>query len=80
MEDGHDDVGGVGLEVPAQRLAGVGPPVAIGAESRERRRHFETDAAHVVVAVLHLLGKADQVADAIKRYEIDPDAPDPRWA
>jgi pyruvate dehydrogenase E1 component len=44
------------------------------------RRHFETDAAHVVVAVLSMLGKADQVADAIKRYEIDPDAPDPRWA
>jgi pyruvate dehydrogenase E1 component len=44
------------------------------------RRHFEVDAAHIVVAVLHALGKADQVADAIKRYEIDPDAVDPRLA
>ncbi len=47
------------------------------------RRHFETDAAHVVVAVLDGLvavgeGKAEEVADAIKRYGIDADAPDPR--
>jgi pyruvate dehydrogenase E1 component len=46
------------------------------------RRHFETDAAHVVVAVLSALaadGKAKQseVAKAIARYGIDPDAPDP---
>jgi hypothetical protein len=34
----------------------------------------------VVVAVLQALGKADQVADAIRRYEIDAEAPDPRWA
>jgi pyruvate dehydrogenase E1 component len=44
------------------------------------RRHFEVDAAHIVVAVLHALGKADQVADAIKKYGIDADAPDPRSA
>ena len=44
------------------------------------RRHFEVDAAHIVVAVLQMLGKADEVADAIQRYGIDPDAPDPRWA
>jgi pyruvate dehydrogenase E1 component len=46
------------------------------------RRHFETDAAHVVVAVLDALrqageGKADEVEDAIRRYGIDPDQPDP---
>ena len=46
------------------------------------RRHFETDAAHVVVAVLDGLrqageGKADEVEDAIRRYEIDPEHPDP---
>jgi pyruvate dehydrogenase E1 component len=47
------------------------------------RRFFETDAAHVAVAVLDGLraigeGKAEEVADAIKRYGIDADAPDPR--
>jgi pyruvate dehydrogenase E1 component len=47
------------------------------------RRHFETDAAHVVVAVLDGLlavgeGKAKDVEDAISRFEIDADAPDPR--
>jgi pyruvate dehydrogenase E1 component len=49
------------------------------------RRHFETDAAHVVVGVLQGLaatgeGKAEDVADAIARYEIDAEAPDPRSA
>ncbi len=46
------------------------------------RRHFETDAAHVVVAVLTALAQTDdakpqEVADAIARYGIDPDAVDP---
>jgi pyruvate dehydrogenase E1 component len=49
------------------------------------RRHFETDAAHVVVGVLQGLaatgeGKAEHVSDAIARYEIDVEAPDPRTA
>ncbi|MBA3653388.1 MAG: pyruvate dehydrogenase (acetyl-transferring), homodimeric type [Actinobacteria bacterium] len=44
------------------------------------RRHFEVDAAHVVLAVLQSLGKSDEVADAVARYEIDADATDPRWA
>jgi pyruvate dehydrogenase E1 component len=49
------------------------------------RRHFETDAAHLVVAVLNSLreageGKAEEVADAIARFGIDADAPDPRVA
>ena len=44
------------------------------------RRHFEVDAAHIVVAVLQAMGKADEVADALARYEIATDAPDPRWA
>ncbi|MGH9152447.1 MAG: pyruvate dehydrogenase (acetyl-transferring), homodimeric type [Acidimicrobiales bacterium] len=49
------------------------------------RRHFEVDAAHVVVAVLKALadtgdGKAEDVADAIARYGVDPDALDPRVA
>ena len=44
------------------------------------RRHFETDAAHVVVAALDGLrqageGKAEEVEDAIRRYGIDPEQP-----
>ena len=47
------------------------------------RRHFEVDAAHLVVAVLHGLArqgdiKGEQVAEAIRRYDLDPDRPDPR--
>jgi len=46
------------------------------------RRFFEVDAAHIVVAVLAALAesgdaKADEVAEAIRRYGIDPDAADP---
>ena len=49
------------------------------------RRHFEVDAAHIVVAVLAELaaagdGKPDEVATAIERYGIDPEAIDPREA
>jgi pyruvate dehydrogenase E1 component len=47
------------------------------------RRFFETDAAHVEVALLSALaavGQVDatEVADAIKRHELDADLPDPR--
>jgi pyruvate dehydrogenase E1 component len=46
------------------------------------RRFFETDAAHVVVATLAGLARAGEVdwtvvADAIKKYDLDPDLPDP---
>ena len=49
------------------------------------RRHFEVDAAHVVVAALHALAqrgdvKAEIVAAAIDGYGIDSDALDPRDA
>ncbi|MGH9226383.1 MAG: pyruvate dehydrogenase (acetyl-transferring), homodimeric type, partial [Acidimicrobiales bacterium] len=49
------------------------------------RRHFETDAPHVVVATLQALAEADQakpdeVAKAIATYGLDPEAPDPRVA
>jgi pyruvate dehydrogenase E1 component len=49
------------------------------------RRFFEVDAEHLVVAVLAALaneGKIKQgvVADAIARYGLDPDLPDPRLA
>jgi pyruvate dehydrogenase E1 component len=47
------------------------------------RRFFETDAAHVQVAVLSALARegvveGSVVADCIKRNEIEADAPDPR--
>jgi pyruvate dehydrogenase E1 component len=49
------------------------------------RRYFETDAGHVVVAVLAGLAsegqaKPEEVAEAIRRYGIDPERPDPRQA
>ena len=48
------------------------------------RRFFEVDAAHVAVAVLEGLAAdgslpVDTVRDAIQRYGIDPDSPDP-WS
>jgi pyruvate dehydrogenase E1 component len=51
----------------------------------ELRRHFEVDAAHIVVAALHALAhrgdiKADAVATAIDRYGIEREALDPRDA
>jgi pyruvate dehydrogenase E1 component len=44
------------------------------------RRHFEVDAAHVVVAVLSALAqrgvvKLSAVEDAIRRHGIDPELP-----
>ena len=47
------------------------------------RRYFETDAAHVQVAVLAALAQAGTidpsvVADCIKQNEIDADVGDPR--
>jgi pyruvate dehydrogenase complex dehydrogenase (E1) component len=52
---------------------------------RPLRRHFEVDAAHIVVAALHGLAergevKAQVVAAAIERCGIDNEAPDPRYA
>jgi pyruvate dehydrogenase E1 component len=69
-----------------------GPFASLGTDGYGRsdtranlRRHFETDAASVVVAVLHMLAatgdaKADEVTDAIARYGVDTEAPDPRIA
>ncbi|MGH9026507.1 MAG: pyruvate dehydrogenase (acetyl-transferring), homodimeric type [Acidimicrobiia bacterium] len=47
------------------------------------REHFEVDAGSIAVAVLDGLAvqgevKAETVAEAIERYELDADAPDPR--
>jgi pyruvate dehydrogenase E1 component len=46
------------------------------------RAFFETDAKHLTVAVLSALANdgvlpPERVAEAIKRYNIDPDVPDP---
>jgi pyruvate dehydrogenase E1 component len=47
------------------------------------RRHFEVDAAHIVVATLDALAqtgdvKGEAVAEALQRYEIDAETPSPR--
>jgi pyruvate dehydrogenase E1 component len=49
------------------------------------RRHFEVDAEHIVVATLAALARAGQVepqvvAQAIRDFGIDPEAPEPREA
>ncbi len=66
------------------------PFVALGtdgygfSDTRESlRRHFEVDAAHIVVATLSALAmqgdvKGEAVAEAIRRYGIDTEAVDPR--
>ena len=49
------------------------------------RRHFETDAGHVVVAVLSALAaqgdgrRPGQIEKAIADYGIDPDLPNPAF-
>ncbi len=69
-----------------------GPFTALGTDGYGRsdtraalRRHFEVDAAHIVVAVLHQLaaagaGSTGEVDAAIATYGIDAEAPDPRVA
>jgi pyruvate dehydrogenase E1 component len=49
------------------------------------RRHFEVDAPNIVVAALDALArsgeiKAEVVAEAIRRFDLDPERPDPRTA
>jgi pyruvate dehydrogenase E1 component len=74
----------IGRFVPAGRpLTVLGTDGMGRSDTREAlRRFFEIDMGHVVVAVLTGLiesGQADSgmVDDAIKRYDIDPDALDP---
>jgi pyruvate dehydrogenase E1 component len=76
--------------VPDQISRWVGRPfTSLGTDGFGRsdtraalRRFFEVDAAHLVVAVLAALAhdgeaKADEVAEAMAAYGIDPDASDP---
>jgi pyruvate dehydrogenase E1 component len=44
---------------------------------RALRRFFEVDRHHVVVAALHALGRAEDAAAAIAKYDIDPDTEAP---
>ena len=80
------------LKLGADQIARfVGPPfTALGTDGfgysdvrGALRRHFEVDAAHITVAALAELSRAGQVpaakvADAIARYELNTEAPDPR--
>ena len=44
---------------------------------RALRRFFEVDRHHVVVAALHALGRTEDAAQAIAKYEIDAEAEAP---
>jgi len=69
-----------------QRFVALGTDGFGRSDTREAlRRHFETDAEHVVVATLHALAQEGQVkpelvARAIQEYGLDPEATDPREA
>ncbi|MGA7282170.1 MAG: pyruvate dehydrogenase (acetyl-transferring), homodimeric type, partial [Acidimicrobiia bacterium] len=79
--------------VPDQISRWVRPPfVTLGTDGFGRsdsrpalRRFFETDAGNIVVATLSALASEGMVSksavdDALHRYEIDPDGPDPAHA
>ena len=69
--------------LPGRNFVALGTDGMGRSDTREAlRRHFEVDAGHVVVATLAALAHdglidAAQVADALKRYDIDPEAIDP---
>jgi pyruvate dehydrogenase E1 component len=68
---------------PGRRFTPLGTDGFGRSDTREAlRRHFETDAGHVVVAVLSSLVadgvcEAEVVKDALARYGIDPDTANP---
>jgi pyruvate dehydrogenase E1 component len=72
--------------VPDRTFVPLGTDGMGRSDTREAlRRHFEVDTGHVVLAVLDGLladGAIDEsaLADAIERYDIDPDAVNPYWA
>ncbi|MEZ5257522.1 MAG: hypothetical protein R2705_11685 [Ilumatobacteraceae bacterium] len=69
--------------LPGRSFTPLGTDGMGRSDTREAlRRHFEVDAGHVVVAVLSALAaqgeiKPEQVAEAIQRYGIDPEAASP---
>ena len=85
MTDFLKSVPGPGRPVRARSRSSRSAPTATGTRTPAPalRRHFEVDAAHLVVATLDGLAqlgdvKGEVVADAIRTYEIDAEAPDPR--
>jgi pyruvate dehydrogenase E1 component len=77
----------VGRWIPdGRRFVPLGTDGFGRSDTREAlRRHFETDAGHVVAAVVSALAadgacEPAAVKDAIARYQLDPDAVDPRAA
>jgi pyruvate dehydrogenase E1 component len=69
-----------------QRYLSLGTDGFGRSDGREAlRRHFEVDQEHIVVAVLAALSesgevKPEEVSEAIKRYEIDPERGSPFFA
>jgi pyruvate dehydrogenase E1 component len=72
--------------LPDRRFVPLGTDGMGRSDTREAlRRHFEIDEGHVVVGVLAALAaegsvEPSKVADAIAKYDIDPDAIDPTYA
>jgi pyruvate dehydrogenase E1 component len=72
--------------VPAPSFTSLGTDGFGRSDTRQSlRRHFEVDAEHIVVAALDALSrqgdaKPEEVAEAIARYGIDAEAPDPLHA
>jgi pyruvate dehydrogenase E1 component len=69
--------------IPGKQFVPLGTDGMGRSDTREAlRRHFEVDTAHIVVATLAALAKegtveASLVKDALSRYGIDSDTPDP---
>ncbi|MGE0309010.1 MAG: pyruvate dehydrogenase (acetyl-transferring), homodimeric type, partial [Acidimicrobiia bacterium] len=72
--------------LPGRNFTPLGTDGFGRSDTREAlRRHFEVDAGHIVVTVLSALAaqgdaKPEQVADAIARYDINPEGIDPQYA
>ena len=71
--------------LPTRSFVPLGTDGMGRSDTREAlRRHFETDAGHVVVAVLSALAaqgavEPGQIEKAIADYGIDPDQPNPAF-
>ena len=69
--------------VTGRRFVPLGTDGMGRSDTREAlRRHFEVDTGSIVVATLAALAAegtlaAPTVLDAMKRYDIDPESPDP---
>ncbi len=76
----------IGRFLPGRNFVALGTDGMGRSDTREAlRRHFEVDAGHIVVSVLSALAaegevKPEEVAAAIARYGIDPEAVSPLHA